>query len=100
VRHVKEEIDRQFKFKANDSSLIFSGQTLDNRSSLAHYNLEDGDTLTLVTKSKAIQVTVKHQGRHFIETHEDETIGDLKKLCNQKPECLKLVGRDTTLTAS
>jgi hypothetical protein len=102
VRHVKEEIERQFKFKANDSSLIFSGQSLDNRRSLANYNLEDGDILTLVTKSKVIQITVKHQGRPFIvETDENETIGDLKKNCsekvNQRPECLRLVGRGMTL---
>jgi hypothetical protein len=97
-----ERMRRQFKFKANDSSLIFSGQSLDSRRLLATYNLEDGDTLTLVTKSKAIQVTVKHEGRPFIvETDEDETIGDLKKHCsekvNQRPECLRLVGRGMTL---
>jgi hypothetical protein len=102
VRHVKEEIQRQFKFKANYSILIFSGQNLDNKRTLGYYNLQDGDTLTLVTKSRAIQVLVKYQNITFIvETIEHETIRNFKKLCAQKvsqrPDCLRLVCRGMTL---
>jgi hypothetical protein len=102
VRQVKEEIERQFKFKANDLSLIFSGQNLDRRRAFAYYNLRDGDTLTLVTKSKAIQVLVKYErGTFIVDTIEHETIWDFKRLCsqrvNQRPDCLKLVCRGMTL---
>jgi hypothetical protein len=102
VRQVKEEIERQFKFKANDSSLFFSGQNLDNRRALAYYNLKDGDTLTLVTKSRASKVLVKYQSSTFIvDTIEHETIWEFKRLCaqkvNQRPDCLRIVCRGMTL---
>jgi hypothetical protein len=102
VRDVKEEIERQFKFKANDSSLIFSGLNLDNRRALAYCNLWDGDTLTLVTKLRAFQVLVKYQDNAFIvDTIEHEIIRDFKRLCsqkvNQRPDCLRLVCRGMTL---
>jgi hypothetical protein len=88
VRQVKEEIDRQFKFKANDSSLLFSGQNLDNRRALAYYNLQDGDILNLVTKSRAIQVLVKYQGSTFINNKiEHEAIREFKDLFKEsQPE--------------
>jgi hypothetical protein len=102
VRQVKEEIQRQFKFKADYSSLIFSGQNLDNRRALAYYNLQNGDTLTLVTKFRAIQVLVKYQDSTFIvDSFEHEIIWGFKRLCaekvNQRPDCLRLVCRGMTL---